>query len=93
MLRKAGDGPTLAIMPSKWLSSLFSQAQRSSLAIFTPEIVTSTTPTMAGSLEIAAQSPPNPTNTLTNVSATGGGVVCGDSAAICTTNTAEAVHK
>ena len=63
------------------------------LAIFSPTIDTSTTSTMAGSLQIAAQTTPNPTNTLTNVSATGGGVGGIDSAATAVTITAEAAHK
>ena len=72
---------------------IFFGIQRSFLAIFTPKFETSTTPTMAGSLQTAAQPPPNPTNTITNASATGGGVVVGDSAAIAVTITAEASHK
>ena len=51
---------------------------------------------MAGSLQIAAkpnQTTPNPSNTITNASATGGGVVSGDSAAVAVTITAKAEHK
>ena len=48
---------------------------------------------MAGSLQIAAQTTPNPTNTLTNVSAMGGGVGGVDSATTCSAITAEAEHK
>ena len=46
----------------------------SSLPIFTRQIATSTTPTMASSIQIAALPPPNPTNTLMSASATGVGV-------------------
>ena len=66
---------------------------RSFLAIFHPKFETSTTPTMAGSLQSAAQSPPNPTNTITNVTATGGGVGGVDSDAITVAITAEAADK
>ena len=48
---------------------------------------------MAGSLQIAAQTLPNPTTTITNVSATdvgGGGV---DSVATAVAITAKAAHK
>ena len=51
----------------------FFQTQRSFFAIFSPTNDTSTTPTMAGSLQIAAPTTPNPTNTLTNAFATAGG--------------------
>ena len=44
----------------------FFSAQRSFLAIFSPTNDTSTTPTMAGSLQIAAPTTPNPTNNLAN---------------------------
>ena len=48
---------------------------------------------MAGSLQIAAQTLPNPTNTITNVYATGSFVRGIDSAAIIGNTTAEIVHK
>eukprot|EP00956_Cyclotella_meneghiniana_P015716 scaffold24382_cov30-Cyclotella_meneghiniana.AAC.1 len=48
---------------------------------------------MAGSLLIAVQTLPNPTNTITNAKATGGGVGRGDSAAVAVTIAAEAAHK
>eukprot|EP00956_Cyclotella_meneghiniana_P040897 scaffold208654_cov73-Cyclotella_meneghiniana.AAC.1 len=48
---------------------------------------------MAGSLRIAAPTTPNPTNTLTNVYATGGGVGGIDSAATAVTISAEAIDK
>ena len=48
---------------------------------------------MAGSLQIAVQPTPNPTNTLTNAFATAGGVVSVDSDAIAVTITTEAAHK
>ena len=48
---------------------------------------------MAGSLQIAAPTIPNPTNTITNVYATGGGVGGIDSAATAVTITAEAIDK
>ena len=48
---------------------------------------------MAGSLQIAAPTIPNPTNTITNVYATGGGVSGIDSAATTVTITAEAIDK
>ena len=41
---------------------IFFGSQRSFLTIFTPEIQTSTTVTMAGSLQIAAQLQPNSNN-------------------------------
>eukprot|EP00956_Cyclotella_meneghiniana_P023958 scaffold47564_cov54-Cyclotella_meneghiniana.AAC.1 len=50
-------------------------------ALLAPTNDTSTTPTMAGSLQIAAPTIPNPTDTITNVYATGGGVGGTDSAA------------
>eukprot|EP00956_Cyclotella_meneghiniana_P036995 scaffold133571_cov33-Cyclotella_meneghiniana.AAC.1 len=53
----------------------------------------STTSTMAGSLQIAAQTIPNPTNTITNVYATGGGVGSINSAASAVKITAKAIHK
>eukprot|EP00956_Cyclotella_meneghiniana_P025381 scaffold52785_cov48-Cyclotella_meneghiniana.AAC.10 len=48
---------------------------------------------MAGSLQIAAQTLPNTTNTITNVSTTGGGVGGIDSGATAFKITAEAVYK
>eukprot|EP00956_Cyclotella_meneghiniana_P006133 scaffold8000_cov61-Cyclotella_meneghiniana.AAC.3 len=49
---------------------------------------------MADSLQIAAQTLPNPTNTLTNEDfATAGGAGSGDSAAVAVTIIAEAAHK
>ena len=66
---------------------------RSPLTHKIPTNDTSTTPTMAGSLQIAAQTLPNPTTTITNVSATdvgGGGV---DSVATAVAITAKAAHK
>eukprot|EP00956_Cyclotella_meneghiniana_P036508 scaffold126506_cov50-Cyclotella_meneghiniana.AAC.1 len=71
----------------------FFSLNASFLAIFSPTIDTSTTLTMAGSLQIAAQTTPNPTNTITNASATGGGVGGIDSATTGLTTTAEAEHK
>ena len=66
-------------------------------ALFSPFLAptndTSTTSTMAGSLQIAAPTIPNPTNTITNVYATGGGVGGIDSAATTVTITAEAIDK
>ena len=47
---------------------------------------------MVDSLQIAAPTTPNPTNSLTNVSTTGGGVSGIDSAAIAVTITAEAAE-
>eukprot|EP00956_Cyclotella_meneghiniana_P021566 scaffold39436_cov40-Cyclotella_meneghiniana.AAC.1 len=48
---------------------------------------------MAVSLQIAASTTPNPTNTITNVYATGGGVGGIDSAATAVTITAKAIDK
>ena len=48
---------------------------------------------MAGSLQLAAQTLPNPTNTITNVSATGGGVGGIDLAATAIKITTEAINK
>eukprot|EP00956_Cyclotella_meneghiniana_P012248 scaffold17413_cov55-Cyclotella_meneghiniana.AAC.11 len=66
-------------------------------ALFSPFLAptndTSTTPTMAGSLQIADPTTPNPTNTITNVSATGGGVGGINSATTAFKITAEAVDK
>eukprot|EP00956_Cyclotella_meneghiniana_P000277 scaffold328_cov35-Cyclotella_meneghiniana.AAC.1 len=47
---------------------------------------------MVGSLQIAAPTTPNPTNSLTNVSTTEGSVSGIDSAAIAVTITAEAAE-
>eukprot|EP00956_Cyclotella_meneghiniana_P006392 scaffold8377_cov75-Cyclotella_meneghiniana.AAC.1 len=69
------------------------QTQRSFLAIFSPTNDTSTTPTMAGSLQTVDQTLPNSTNTLTNTSATGGGGGGVDSAATAVKITVEAAHK
>eukprot|EP00956_Cyclotella_meneghiniana_P033032 scaffold92818_cov60-Cyclotella_meneghiniana.AAC.2 len=66
-------------------------------ALFSPFLAptndTSITPTIAGSLQIAAPTTPNPTNTLTNTCATGGGVGGVDSAATAVKITAKAAHK
>eukprot|EP00956_Cyclotella_meneghiniana_P036757 scaffold130097_cov50-Cyclotella_meneghiniana.AAC.5 len=51
------------------------------------------TPAMTGSLQIAVQPPPYPTNTIMNAFATGGGVVGADSVTIFSKITAEAAHK
>eukprot|EP00956_Cyclotella_meneghiniana_P016526 scaffold26082_cov36-Cyclotella_meneghiniana.AAC.5 len=48
---------------------------------------------MAGSLLIAVKPNPNSTTTVTNASATGGGVGGVDSAAIISAITAETAHK
>ena len=48
---------------------------------------------MAGSLQIAAPTTPNPTNTITNTFATGGGADGIDSAATAVIVTAEAAHN
>eukprot|EP00956_Cyclotella_meneghiniana_P006851 scaffold9215_cov44-Cyclotella_meneghiniana.AAC.1 len=48
---------------------------------------------MAGSLQVAAPTTPNPTNTLTNTCATSGGVGGVDSAAAAVKITAKAAHK
>eukprot|EP00956_Cyclotella_meneghiniana_P012314 scaffold17507_cov37-Cyclotella_meneghiniana.AAC.1 len=48
---------------------------------------------MAGSLQIAAPTTPNSTNTITNVYATGGGVGGIYSAVVAVTITAEAAHE
>ena len=66
---------------------------RSPLTHKIPKNDTSTTPTMAGSLRIAAPTTPNPTNTLTNAFATAGGVDGVDSVVIGVKITAGAAHK
>ena len=71
---------------------IFFCSQDSFLAIFTRTKNTSTTPNMAGSLQTAAQTNPNPINTITNASATGGSVVVGDLAIALVTITVEAAQ-
>ena len=67
------------------------------LPIFTGQITTSATPTMAGSLQVAAQTQtqPHPTNTIMDASATSSNVGVGgvDSATTAVTNSAEATRK